>query len=333
MSHNRAAVEAQTQTPAISVVVASHDRALRLRWLLNALERQTLPRDQWEVIVGHDSQGPDTERLLRTHPLARDGVLRHAQLPPGSAPPGANRNAALPLVRAPLIAFTDDDCRPPEDWLENALAAARRHPGCIVQGRTMKDPLEAAMQHAAHYHSQRIVPPTPWAECCNIVYPREFVEAVGGFDEHQYTGEDTDLKVRCQKAGAGYVGAPEVLTYHSVNEVSFLRHLRGRFRWTDLPYLLKKHPDFRANFPMWIFWKRTHVWLPFFLAGLWLAGRKHAVYAILCMPYTVHAMGTRGTDPRSRFRDLSEFPTHVAFELAEMLALARGSLKYRTLLL
>ena len=38
-------------SPEISVVVASHDRPLRLRWLLNALEEQTLERDRWEIVV------------------------------------------------------------------------------------------------------------------------------------------------------------------------------------------------------------------------------------------------------------------------------------------
>src|SRR2546426_5419523 len=98
-------------TPEISVVVASHDRPLRLRWFLNALEEQTLPRDRWEIVVAHDSVGPETDELLSTHPLAQDGTLRFVKLPASSAPPGANRNAALKLARAPLIAFTDDDCR------------------------------------------------------------------------------------------------------------------------------------------------------------------------------------------------------------------------------
>ena len=34
-------------TPEIAVVVPSHDRPLRLRWLLNALEEQTLDRSRW----------------------------------------------------------------------------------------------------------------------------------------------------------------------------------------------------------------------------------------------------------------------------------------------
>src|SRR4051812_3550920 len=121
--------------PELTVVVPSHDRPLRLRWLLNALEAQTLDKALWEVVVGHDSAGPETEELLTTHPLAKAGVLRHASLPPGTAPPGANRNAALKLARGRTLVFTDDDCRPPERWLETVRAAVERNPGAIIQGR------------------------------------------------------------------------------------------------------------------------------------------------------------------------------------------------------
>src|SRR5207302_5301663 len=86
--------------PELSVVVASHERPLRLRWLLNSLEQQTLDRALWEVVVCHDSSrcaGSDTDALLHDHGLATDGTLRWTRLPAGSAPPGANRNTALAL--------------------------------------------------------------------------------------------------------------------------------------------------------------------------------------------------------------------------------------------
>ena len=315
--------------PDIAVVVPSHDRPLRLRWLLNALMLQTLPRDRWEVVVGHDSSGPETEELLRTHPLAAEGVLRHVTLPPGSAPPGANRNPAWRAARASIIVFTDDDCRPPKDWLENALNAARRHPGAIIQGTTLKDPSELVVTHAPLLHSQTVRPLTPWLEACNIIYPKELLERSGGFDEEQYTGEDTDLAMRCKELGAEAVGAPEVLTYHACVELTAWETLRGRMRWKDLPLLLRKHPGFRSEFPMWIFWKRTHVWVPFFFAGVKLSKRSF-MFTLLCVPWLVHATPKHGTNPRGRYRNISELPLRMAIDLAEMIALLRGSVKYRT---
>jgi glycosyltransferase involved in cell wall biosynthesis len=319
--------------PRISVVVASHDRPLRLRWLLNALEEQTLPRDQWEVIVGHDSTGPETGALLRTHPLAADGTLRHVTLPPSSAPPGVNRNAAWRIARAPLIAFTDDDCRPPEDWLENALRAAERHPNALIQGRTLKDPKEGAIEHATHYHSQRINPPTPWSECCNMLYPRAVLERLGGFTEDTYTGEDTDLALRARAAGIPKAAAPDVLTYHAIVETTLLKRLRSIWRWQDLPIVVKRHPELREDFPLWIFWKRTHALLPLLGAGVYLGQRRGLQWTVLALPWLVHTMPAHGTDPRGRYRNALETPGLLAVQLTEVAVLTVGSVRHRTLLI
>src|SRR5687767_430475 len=97
--------------PSISVVVPSHARRLRLRWLLNALEDQTLDPATFEVIVVHDYEGEDAA-LLDGHPLARDGRMRQLRIEPGTGRPSVQRNMGWRAASAPLVAFVDDDCRP-----------------------------------------------------------------------------------------------------------------------------------------------------------------------------------------------------------------------------
>lgn len=319
-----------SRRPEVSVVVPSHDRPLRLLWLLNALERQTLPKDRWEVVVCHDSRGPETERLLKAHALAKQGILRYETLPPGSAPPGANRNVAWRMAHAPLIAFTDDDCRPPPEWLEQALDAANRHSGAIVQGKTQPDPDEMEIAIAAPYpRTQRIMPPVPWAQCCNILYPRDLLERANGFDETLMTGEDCDLAMRLRAEGVEYVGVPELLTFHAVEAGPLWQRLRGLWRWRHLPYTVKVHPELREHFPLWAFWRETHVWLPFALAALVLQ-RRSRLYGLMALPYLLHAMPSHGAGPRGRIRSLMEFPGRLAIDVTEFTALAWGSIKNRT---
>jgi glycosyltransferase involved in cell wall biosynthesis len=319
--------------PELSVVVASHDRPLRLRWLLNALEEQTLDRSLWEVCVCHDSNGPETEELLRTHALAKAGVLRHTSLPAGTAPPGKNRNAALRLARSPTIVFTDDDCRPPERWLETVRDAVGRNPGAIIQGLVKEDPREHAMGHSPYPRKQSFARvPRPWAECCNIVYPREYVEQVGGFPEDLFHGEDTEMHLKVRAAtGAPYVGDEQMLTYHAVEEGWTLTRIKGAQSWRDMVLFIKRNPEMRRHFPLGIFWRRTHFWLLVALVGLKL-GRRNPLWLILLLPWGVQWEPRHG-GIRGRLRHMLELPGLAAIDASEVVSMARGSLRHRSLML
>jgi GT2 family glycosyltransferase len=324
-------------SPVISVCVPSHDRPLRLRWLLNALEEQTADRARWEVVVAHDSSGPETEALLREHPLAQAGVLRHLTFAPGPGP-SHKRNAAWRAARAPVILFTDDDCRPPADWVQRALDAVRANPGAIVQGATAVDPDEEVVRlHAPHARFQLVDPPVIWAQTCNIAYPRAVLEATGGFDESLpvAAGEDTDLALRAREHGTPYVGAPEVLTYHAVEPASLLGRMRDVWRWQHIPFVAKRHPQIREGMPVrGLFWKRTHARVPLLLlAAAALVRRRPVLALLLALPWVRESLPSYGPSLRGRLRAVAELPGHAAIDLVEFAALTRGSVRHRSLLL
>lgn len=316
------------------MVVPSHDRPLRLRWLLNALSEQSLAHRRFEVIIGHDSSGLETAELLATHPLTEAGVLRSVAHRPGPVPPGRKRNAAWRQARAPLVVFTDDDCRPPAEWLANALAAAGRHPGAIVQGATRPDPEERNIAlFAPHVNTQSIRPPRPWAQACNIIYPVDVLERLGGFPEDMYVGEDTVLAERALAAGISYVGAVEVVTNHAVDEAPALVHALDAWRWRGLPLLLARHPRLRREFPVYVFWKREHIWLLVALYGA-VPRRRTRLWPVLTLPYLAHATPTKyGSRPRSRLRALVDLPGVAIIHAAEIASLTWGSIRHRTLFL
>src|SRR4051812_4685788 len=123
------------ERPKISVVFATHERASRLAELLDSLRRQTLDPADFEVIAVDDGSGDSTPEVLQA--AVGDGALRlrSLRLEP-SAGPAAARNAGWRIARAPLVAFTDDDCVADPGWLAAGLAGAARHPGAVLQGRT-----------------------------------------------------------------------------------------------------------------------------------------------------------------------------------------------------
>ena len=311
--------------PEIAVVVASHERPLRLRWLLNALQEQTLPRDRFEVVVCHDS-GEETQRLLETHPIG----VRHVRLPAGTGSVGRQRNVGWREASAPWIAFTDDDCRPPPRWLERLLAACR--PGHVVQGTTKPDPDELGLVRCTGWRSQDIDPPVLAAQACNIAYERALLERLGGFDEALEGGEDTELAARAVESGASLAAAPDALTYHAIDVVSLPRTVRAAWRFRDLPGIVRRHPQLREPYPLRIFWKPRHALLPAALAGAALA-RRRPWALVLALPWARAALPSYGSRPRGRARAVAELPRQAAVDLAEMGSLAVGSARHRSLLL
>lgn len=319
--------------PEVAVAVPTRDRPLRLRWLLNALSDQTLPHERFEVIVAHDSSSPEVERLLQTHQLHQQGVLRHFSFPRATKMAGAKRNVAWRAARAMYVLFTDDDCRPAPDWLEQALLAWRTNPGVIIQGTTIPDPQESVILRSAPWaHTVLINPPTTWAETCNIGYPRALLERLEGFDEERRVGEDSDLALRAAAQGVQVVPVHAMLVRHAVQERSLPAAVRSQARWEDMAWLVKRHPQARRSMYGRIWWVPEHAALALAIAGLLLLRRTPAA-ALLSAPWLSRSLRHRGHTPRGVARSISELPGRAAIDGAGILALARASVRNRTVLL
>jgi GT2 family glycosyltransferase len=317
---------------AVSVVVASHGRHLRLRWLLNALEEQTLERAHWEAIVVHDYDPATAERVIERHPLHEAGVLRHIIVPAGTGSPSRQRNVGWRSAAGDLVAFTDDDCRPEPPWLESLVAAAGRAPGEIVQGATRPEPLERDILAAPHVRTMKIDPVGPYAQTCNILYPRELLERLDGFDECAIAGEDVGLSLRARAAGVSISPAPEAIVNHSVESHTLPGIVRQNLKWRHLAYLAKQHPEMRREFPLRVFWDDDHLLTTAALVGV-LGARRHPALLALAVPYVQRSLGRRGRGKRARVIAAAELPGQAVRQVAEVVGLAAGSVRHRTFLL
>ena len=126
------------RVPDVSVVIPARDAAATLPRTLEALARQTLPRERFEIVVADDGSRDGTGELARAADRvvavgsgggrgARDTAVEagsgEAVATQGRDGPGAARNAGAAVASAPVLAFTDADCFPEPRWLEEGLAA------------------------------------------------------------------------------------------------------------------------------------------------------------------------------------------------------------------
>jgi glycosyltransferase involved in cell wall biosynthesis len=313
--------------PRVSVVVSTYNRPARLARLLEALRAQTLPPDAFEVIVVDNGSGPETGAVLARE-SARGGLTVRSERHQLTRGPGGGRNTGWKLARAPLIAFTDDDCRPEPNWLEAALAVALTHPGALIQGPTLPDPEELALDGVLS-HTVRVERLGPYYETSNIFYPRTLLETLGGFDESfglRPAGEDTDLALRAIERGAEAVFAPDAVVLHAVERVGVRGKLRVSSRWGPAVRVIAEHPNARAELYRGLFWNVWHYLL--WRSLLALAAPRWLRQFIM----TRHAISLE-----RRARELGggawAVPVLLLDDAVESWAIARGAWRYRTFVL
>ena len=123
-------------TPAISVVIATLDRAEVLAGTLESLDDQTTAPDHEVIIVDQGSTDATAEICV---PRAQDGRLRYRRI--AEVGIALAKNSGLLAARAPLVLFLDDDAAAP-DLLAQHVHSHQTHPeeAVAVRGSTMWGP-------------------------------------------------------------------------------------------------------------------------------------------------------------------------------------------------
>jgi GT2 family glycosyltransferase len=313
--------------PLVSVVVSTCNRPARLTRLLASLRGQSLDADAFEVVVVDDGSGPETRAAIegeRDRPGLTVRTVRH-EVPRG---PGAGRNSGWRAARAPLVAFTDDDCVAGSDWLRSALAISAGDPDAIVQGRTQPDPTEL-VNDGVLSRTIRVEALGPHYETCNIFYPRSVLEALGGFDEGfglSPGGEDTDLAWRAIETGSRTVFAPEAVVFHAVQPLGVRGMLRVAARWSAVVRQFSDHPQLRTTLVRGVFWNVWHYLM-------W-----RSLLALPAPPWLRRLLVTKHLlELRKRAREAGAgswaVPFLIVHDLVECWSVARGAVRYRTLVL
>jgi glycosyltransferase involved in cell wall biosynthesis len=194
--------------PIISVVIPARNAVATIGDCLRGIASQSLSRDRFEVVVSVDMRPEDgtaeIARSMGAHVVTQ--TMRGA---------GAARNDGVAVARGEWIAFSDADCIPSRGWLKSLLSAAQASQETsavlAVAGQTIGiDSSSAAARfvdltgglradrHLAH---QRY----PWAPTTNVMYRRDALVAVGGFDPRFDSYEGCDLHTRLLRQVGGAV--------------------------------------------------------------------------------------------------------------------------------
>lgn len=226
----------------VSVIVPAFEAAHLIRECLRALDAQTLPPADFEVIVVDDGSADGTAEVAARYAEDARARIRVVRLPENRGPAAA-RNAGIEVAAGQVLGFTDADCIPAPDWLEQGLARLDGPDAPAgVEGRTDPEGTPGTLTH------QMRNPTGGLFMTCNMLYRREALPE-DGFDERFRAAflEDSDVAFAVMERGGEIVFAPEVVVRHQV-----LHEGRRKF-WNDArkrlynPLLHAKHPDLYAE--------------------------------------------------------------------------------------
>jgi glucosyl-dolichyl phosphate glucuronosyltransferase len=233
----------------ISVVVCTFNRPDYLRSALQSLALQTLPIDDFEIIVVDNGSGCVTRELvddirerMRNLRYVRENCIGLSRA----------RNTGAKAASSPYIAYLDDDAKPEPGWLESIVRAfCDTEPApAAVGGRVFLEwgtdppnwlPMRywTIYTYLDHGSEGRFLGQNEHLVGANMAFRKDVLLDLGGFDVQLgrqgstlLSGEEAALVARLREQNLPIYYEPSALVWHAVPpHRRRIRWLCGRLFW------------------------------------------------------------------------------------------------------
>jgi cellulose synthase/poly-beta-1,6-N-acetylglucosamine synthase-like glycosyltransferase len=225
----------------ISVVVPARNAARTIGSCLEGLLAQSVSRDLYEVIVVDDGSTDETRRVVQG-----TGVELIAQPHEG---PAAARNRGVVASTGEIVLFTDADCVPDENWMQEMMQPFEDPEIVGVKGvyRTQQRGIVPRFVQCEYEERYELMARQRWIDFIDTYsagYRREVFLAEGGFDTRYPNAsvEDQELSFRLAELGHKMVFNAGAAVYHQHPE-TLMAYSRRKF---NIGYwkvrVLRRHP-------------------------------------------------------------------------------------------
>ncbi|MGB9777649.1 MAG: glycosyltransferase family 2 protein [Anaerolineae bacterium] len=217
------------KAPQVTVIIPNWNGAVHLPTCLDSLRRQTF-RDLEIIVVDNGSTDDSLALLARDYPEVEVLALGENRGFAGAC------NAGIRAARGEFVVLLNNDTEADPRWLEEVVAAFRRHPEAGIVASKMRlfdrrDVLHTAGDYyrvdgrpgnrgvwetdRGQYDQEEYV----FSACGgSAAYRRTMLDEIGLLDEDFfYSCEDVDLAWRAQLAGWRCVYAPRAVVYHKLS--------------------------------------------------------------------------------------------------------------------
>lgn len=220
----------------VSIVIPTYNRLEQLKRVLAGLEKETYPKDEFEVLVVSDGCTDGTDDYLR----AANASFHLRVFFQTNQGPAAARNLGINRAAGEMVLFIDDDVYPLPALIEEHLRFHAAYGDCAVVIGPMLAPPDARLSPWVRWEADRLADqyrdmalgrwaPTPRQFYTgNSSIARHHLDACGGFDPTFRRAEDVELAYRLARGGLKFFFNPRAAVYHYAE--------RSFSSWLSTPY-------------------------------------------------------------------------------------------------
>jgi len=237
--------------PKISIVVPAYNAEKTIKKCIESL--LDIDYTNYEIIIVDDGSTDATKQILSGY-KEKISVMALEHRGPSHC-----RNKAASASQAEYLAFTDADCIVDKQWLRELLKGFSQEAVTGVGGSQLSPNDETAFGRRVQSFFEKTgflggyikttannsPVRTSHNPSCNVMYRRQFLLEVGGFDEGLWPGEDVDLDYRLEKRKFILMFNPKAIVYHyRPDSLKKICSMMYRYGWTQ-GVLVRRYGLFR----------------------------------------------------------------------------------------
>ena len=228
--------ESKQKADVFSIVIPAYNSAKLLSRCLEALEKQSAQKSEFEVTVANDGSTDDTVEMLRQFQARSELKLQWITIQ--NSGPGNARNAGVAISSGSWIGLIDADVIPHPDWVENAIILIQQKPDSgAFEGRTE---VTQRCRATPFTHQTENIDGGRYPTCNFLVR-----KSLAHFHPAYLIPfrEDTDLAFSILESGYPIIFAPELIVEHPPLPSSYLRPLLLARRYFYDGLLARRFPS------------------------------------------------------------------------------------------
>lgn len=208
-------------SPQVTVVVCTRNRAEFLPTFLDSLSKIST-FISWEIVFVNNSSSDSTQQLLEDF-AANVSIPVHIVFEslPGL---GRARNAGWNIAQADIITFTDDDCYPQQDFIDQIWSEFQDQAVGFVGGRvelydSQDLPITIKVDKVEKFFPAYTFIGPGHLHGANFSFRKQLLKNINGFDSFMGSGtpfpaEDCDAVYRALNSGCNGKYSPNIVVYH-----------------------------------------------------------------------------------------------------------------------